>query len=110
MTRACRDCGIADWQPCVCMDDRADRERDDHATLVAIHHAVDTEAYRQLTSVDPALQPVSEPQRVMALAARLGAVADCVRENGCLDIEAAVVALCAEGQNWVEALAREGAR
>lgn len=80
----------------------------DHSTRVFIHHAIDAEADRQLTGVDPAFQPVTEAQRVMALAARLGAVADCVRENGCLDIEAAVVALCAEGQNWVEALAREG--
>ena len=72
----------------------------------SIAHVVDALTY----SVDPAVQPATDAERVMALTSALGDVAEDVRVNAGRDLTAALVRLGAETQCWLEALAREGAR
>lgn len=72
----------------------------------SIAHVTDALTY----GVDPAVQPATDADRVMALTAALGDVAEDVRVNGGADLTAALVRLGAETQCWLEHLAREGAR
>jgi hypothetical protein len=125
MSRICRDCGVADWQPCVCTDEHARRERaaeefadppadapafdpERFASRIVIQHAIGRAAHEQLHGND-LLAHLDEHERVGHLSARLGDVATEVLDNHCLDLDDALVRLGAHVQLWLEQRARDAA-
>lgn len=125
MSRICRDCGVADWQQCICTDKQALRERaaeefadppadapafdpECFASRIVIQHAIGREADEQLHGND-LLAHLNEHERVVHLSARLGDVATEVLDNRCLDLDDVLIRLGAHVQLWLEQRARNAA-
>lgn len=82
------------------------RSRDDSARRVAIWHAVAAVADETLRGDD--MRPhYDDHERLSRMFAAIGDVTTDILDNACLDLDAALIRLVAEGQLWLEARARE---
>ena len=87
---------------------REQRSHDDSARRVAIWHHTAGVADEALRGDD--LRPHSDDhERLSRLFQAVGDVTTDILDNACLDLDAALVRLVAEGQLWLESRAREAA-